>query len=336
MSIGGPLMVDVAGFTLTTEDHEVLRHPLVGGLILFTRNFKNREQLVELIQKIKNINPNILIATDYEGGRVQRFREQFTRLPAMRNLGHAYDQDPAQTCAMAANIGWLIGAELGEVGIDVPFTPVVDTDRDRCAVIGDRALHRDPDVVATLAVALQSGLREAGMAATAKHFPGHGGVSADSHAKLPVDERDWTALQEDIAPYRALISNGLASVMMAHIRYPAVDAQPASLSAHWIKKILRQELAFAGAVICDDLSMGGAAVAGTYTQRAQRALAAGCDILPVCNNRAGVLALLDNLVPTNDVGAARRRASLKRRHVNFDDSAARRNTTLAQIEKLLA
>lgn len=335
MSINGPLMIDVAGLTLTPQDQELLRHPLVGGFILFTRNFNNKKQLIDLIVQIRKERPGIIIAADYEGGRVQRFREQFTRLPTMRSLGHAYTQNPALACEMAANIGWLIANELGEVGIDLPFTPVVDIDRDCCTVIGDRAFHRDPGTVAELAVALQSGLREAGMVATAKHFPGHGAVSADSHAELPVDERDWAALQEDIAPYRELIAHGLASVMMAHIRYPAVDAQPASLSAHWIKAILRKKLAFEGAVICDDLSMGGAAVAGSYAERARLALAAGCDILPVCNNRAGVLALLDELSVADDTDSARRRPMLKRQVVDANDPK-RRLVTLAQIQQLLS
>ena len=335
MTAMGSLMVDVEGVSLTAEDREVLANPLVGGLILFTRNFKNKSQIIELIKEIRDVQDDILIAVDYEGGRVQRFREEFTRLPPMRSLGLQFDQQPEIACEMATNLGWLIATELGAVGIDMPLTPVVDLEFDRCAVIGDRAFHREPEVVIQLAAALQTGLAQAGMVATAKHFPGHGAVVEDSHLELPVDERDWEALQQDIAPYRGLIAQGLGSIMMAHIRYPAIDTEPASLSAHWIQGVLREELGFNGAVFCDDLSMGGAAVVGSYTERAEMALAAGCDILPVCNNRAAVLELLDNLPAEEDAAASQRRNAL-RRQPRQNNEAGRAAVSLAQIQQLNA
>ncbi len=333
MSSLGPLMIDVEGIGLTQQDRDVLGHPATGGVILFTRNFKNKSQLTELTAEIRSLRSELLIAVDYEGGRVQRFREEFTVLPAMCSLGLQYDRAPEVACEMASNIGWLIAMELGRIGIDLPLTPVVDLAYDCSAVIGDRAFHRDPDVIVQLAGAQQSGLAQAGMVATAKHFPGHGAVTEDSHAELPVDERAWNELAADIAPYRGLIAKGLASVMMAHIRYPAVDAQVASLSRHWIETLLRQDLGFTGAVFCDDLSMGGAAIVGSYRERAALALAAGCDILPVCNNRAAVMELLQNLHLPNDPAAAQRRTALRRKDMGKPD-AERLQRTHEQIAQL--
>lgn len=330
----GPLMIDVAGTQLTAQDRELLAHQLIGGLILFARNFSDKNQLAELVKQIRAARPGLIIAVDYEGGRVQRFRQEFTRIPAMQSLGSMYDQSPERACALATDIGWLIATELGEVGIDLPLTPVVDLAYDCSAVIGDRAFHRAPEVIIELSLALQTGLAQAGMVATAKHFPGHGAVIEDSHAELPVDDRNWEELSEDVDPYRDLIKQGLASVMMAHIRYPAVDAQVASLSKHWIHTILRQDLGFTGTVFCDDLSMGGAAVVGSYTERAQLALAAGCDILPVCNNRDAVLELLQSLPPHNDPIAEQRRCELRRKPAEQPDGA-RLQSVRAHIEPLL-
>lgn len=330
----GPLMVDCAGRELTPDDRELLAHPLVGGFILFTRNFETKRQIADLVQQIRSVKPEILIAVDYEGGRVQRFREEFTRVPPMRRLGDLYTQDPAAARNAAQNLGWLIASELGEVDIDLALTPVVDLEYDRCAVIGDRAFHRDPKIVVELASAVQKGLAEAGMAATAKHFPGHGAVVEDSHHELPVDGRSWDSLADDIAPYRDMVNQGLASVMMAHIRYPALDNKPASLSAHWIKAILRGQLGFSGVVFCDDLSMGGAAAMGSYTERARLALDAGCDVLPVCNNRAAVIELLDNLAWPDAQNSAQPQQNLRRKPVVSSPDTARLRTTQTQIDTL--
>ena len=297
----GPLMVDVAGHELDAEDRRVLAHPLVGAVILFTRNYDNPVQLESLVREIRAVRtPPLLVAVDHEGGRVQRFRAGFTELPAQRTIGHAYDLDPEAGRRLAWQCGWLLAAELRAVGIDLSFAPCVDLDYGVSEVIGDRAYHRDPAVVGRLAVSCMQGMRSAGMAATAKHFPGHGAVVADSHKTLPVDRRPREELDGELLPYRQLIANGLASIMVAHVLFPAVDEAPAGFSRRWIQQELRWGLGFTGAVFSDDLSMGGAAFAGTLTERARRALAAGCDLLPLCNDREAVLAVLDELGGESD------------------------------------
>ena len=297
----GPLMVDVAGTELTSEDREILSHPLVGSVILFSRNYASVAQLEALVRDIRSVRrPPLLVAVDHEGGRVQRFRSDFTALPPQRAVGRAYDLDPDAGRRLAWQCGWLLAAELRAVGVDMSFAPCVDLDYGVSEVIGDRAYHRDPEVVSRLAVACIQGMRAAGMAATAKHFPGHGAVVVDSHKALPVDRRPLEALGEDLLPYRRLIANGLASVMVAHVLFPEVDAAPAGFSRRWIQQELRWSLGFTGAVFSDDLSMGGAAFAGTATERARRALAAGCDVLPLCNDRPAVLAALDALAGVAD------------------------------------
>lgn len=297
----GPLMVDVAGTELTSEDREILSHPLVGSVILFSRNYASVPQLEALVRDIRSVRrPPLLVAVDHEGGRVQRFRSDFTALPPQRAVGRAYDLDPDAGRRLAWQCGWLLAAELRAVGVDMSFAPCVDLDYGVSEVIGDRAYHRDPEVVSRLAVACIQGMRAAGMAATAKHFPGHGAVVVDSHKALPVDRRPLEALGEDLLPYRRLIANGLASVMVAHVLFPEVDAAPAGFSRRWIQQELRWSLGFTGAVFSDDLSMGGAAFAGTATERARRALAAGCDVLPLCNDRPAVFAALDELAGVAD------------------------------------
>ncbi|MDQ2639344.1 MAG: beta-N-acetylhexosaminidase [Pseudomonadota bacterium] len=292
----GPLMVDVAGKTLTPEDREVLGHPLVGSVILFTRNYDNPSQLAGLVADIRGVrSPPLLVAVDHEGGRVQRFRAGFSVLPPMRRVGQEYDLDPGQGVAMARSLNWLMAAELRAVGIDYSFAPCVDLDYGVSGVIGDRAFHRDPEVVAKLALAAVAGMREAGMAATAKHFPGHGAVVADSHLALPVDRRELADLTEDLLPYRRLIANELSAVMVAHVLFPAVDSVPASFSSRWVTDYLRGELGFRGVVFADDLTMEGASVIGGIIERAEAALEAGCDVLPVCNQRAQVTRLLDGM-----------------------------------------
>ncbi len=292
----GPLMVDVAGRELSAEDREVLRHPLVGSVILFTRNFQDPQQLAALVSEIRALRaPPLLVAVDHEGGRVQRFREGFSVLPAARRIGQEFDLDPGQGLVMARQLAWLMAAELRAVGIDFSFAPCVDLDYGVSEIIGDRAYHGDAQIVARLALAAVSGMREAGMAATAKHFPGHGAVVADSHLALPVDRRELADLAPDLIPYRRLIPNELAAVMMGHVLFPAVDEVPASFSRRWVGQILRGELDFRGVVFADDLSMEGAGAMGTVVERAEAALSAGCDVLPVCNRRDSVIALLDGL-----------------------------------------
>ena len=292
----GPLMIDVAGSELSGEDRELLRHPLVGGVILFARNYVDSAQLTALTRAIHAARtPALIIAVDQEGGRVQRFKSGFSLLPALRRLGHEFDIEAAAGLDLARRLGWLMAAELRAHGADLSFAPCVDLDYGASEVIGDRALDARSAVVAQLAVAYAHGMRDAGMAATAKHFPGHGAVVADSHLALPVDRRELADLRDDIAPYRLLIANGLAGVMAAHVVYPAIDSLPASFSKIWITQILRGELRFQGAVFTDDLSMGAASSAGDVVTRARLALAAGCDMLPVCNDRAGVRRLVAGL-----------------------------------------
>ncbi len=308
----GPLLVDVAGTELTRADREFLAHPGVGGVILFAANYVDPAQLGGLTASIRSIDDSLLIVADTEGGRVQRFRAGFTRLPAMRRLGPLFESNPEWAIAAAADIGWLLAAELVAAGVDLPLAPVVDLAIDGlCSeVIGDRALSGNPAAVRQLAQALASGLRDAGSAATAKHFPGHGAVVGDSHRELPVDDRPSATLNADMAIYERLIADGLESVMPAHVRYPAVDEAPASLSSRWIEDRLRGQLGFEGAVICDDLTMAGAAVAGAPDQRAVAALAAGCDFLPLCHDRANARRAADRLQNRDTADSQNRRHRL--------------------------
>ncbi|HSD73200.1 MAG TPA: beta-N-acetylhexosaminidase [Steroidobacteraceae bacterium] len=292
----GPLMVDLSGLELSAEDRELLSDPRVGSVILFSRNYADPAQLEHLVSDIHAVrDPPLIVSVDHEGGRVQRFRRAFTVLPAARLIGRQYDMDQRTGLELARSCAWLMGAELRAVGVDLTFAPVVDLDYAVSEVIGDRAYHRDPDSVAALANACMAGLRDAGMGAVAKHFPGHGAVVADSHFALPVDRRSLADLEPELTPYRRLIANGLTGIMAAHVAFPEVDPLPASLSARWITDILRRELQFHGVIFADDLSMGGAAAAGTIVERARLALAAGCDVLPVCNNRPAVHEVLSGL-----------------------------------------
>lgn len=292
----GPLMVDVAGVALEPAEREMLSHPLVGGVILFSRNYESPAQLERLVAEIHSLrSPPLLVGVDQEGGRVQRFREGFTRLPPMRIVGRRHAGDRQAGLALARSLGWLMAAELRAAGVDLSFAPCVDLDWGVSEVIGDRAFAAGAADVGELAVAWMLGMREAGMCATAKHFPGHGRVVADSHVALPVDRRELADLEPDLAPYRRLIANGLPAVMAAHVVFPAVDSRPASLSRPWVEGVLRGELGFRGAVLTDDLSMAGAAAFGGIAARAAMALEAGCDLLLVCNDRAAVLELLDSM-----------------------------------------
>ena len=297
----GPVMVDLAGIALEPEERDLLAHPQVGSVILFARNYESPEQLARLTAEIHALRtPPLIVAVDQEGGRVQRFREGFTRLPPLREIGRRYAADHAAGLALARQLGWLMAAELRARGVDLSFAPCVDLDYGVSGVIGDRALHADAVTVGELAVAYMFGMRDAGMAATAKHFPGHGAVAADSHVASPVDRREWPDLDADMRPYRRLIANGLPAVMVAHVVFPAVDDRPASLSRRWIGGVLRGDLGFQGAVFADDLSMAGAAALGDIVARAALAREAGCDVLPVCNDPAAAQKLLDSMRGTPD------------------------------------
>jgi beta-N-acetylhexosaminidase len=254
---------------------------------------------------------------------VQRFRPGFSELPPVRRIGHAFDADAQQGLAMARALGWLMAAELAACGLDFSFAPCVDLDYGLSEIIGDRAFHAQATAVAQLAIAYMHGMRDAGMAATAKHYPGHGAVVADSHLALPVDRRELVDMELDLLPYRRLIANGLPAVMVAHVLYPAVDTVPASFSRRWIDGVLRTELEFGGLVFADDLTMGGAAAVGDLVQRAQRALAAGCDVLPVCHDRPGAERLLERLKPQIDPASQLRLVRMRgRRQYRFETLAA--------------
>jgi beta-N-acetylhexosaminidase len=309
----GPLMVDIAGTELNPEDIDVLGHPLVGSVLLFTRNYRSPVQLQALTAAIRAVrSPQLMIAVDHEGGRVQRFREGFTRLPASRPLGRRFDEDRRDALNLTRSVGWLMASELRAVGVDFSFAPCVDLDYGVSEIIGDRSFGRNPESVAALAAAYLLGMRDAGMAAIAKHFPGHGAVVADSHVALPIDRREFVDMEGDIRPYRMLIDNNLAGIMAAHVVYPAVDALPASLSRRWVTDILRGELGFHGCVFADDLSMAGAVAFGDVVERARLAYVAGCDVLPICNDRAAVQRVLDNFKPDVDVAAPASQARLVR------------------------
>ncbi|OFZ90804.1 MAG: beta-N-acetylhexosaminidase [Betaproteobacteria bacterium RIFCSPLOWO2_12_FULL_62_58] len=290
----GPVVLDVAGTELTPDDRRRLLHPLTGGVILFSRNYATPEQLLRLTAEIHALrSPALIIAVDHEGGRVQRFRQGFTAIPAMRELGKVWDANPQEAKHLAHEVGFVLAAELRAHGVDLSFAPVLDVDHGNSSVIGDRALHSDPQVVAELARALVQGLRQGGMSAVGKHYPGHGYVRADSHHEIPVDDRSYAEIElSDLMPFRRLIGAGLGGIMPAHVIYPQVDYSPAGFSSIWLKKILRTELTFDGIVFSDDLSMAAASVAGGVVERARTALSAGCDMVLTCNNPAAADELL--------------------------------------------
>jgi beta-N-acetylhexosaminidase len=297
----GPLMLDVEGLALTAADRERLRDPLVGGVILFGRNFGELAQLRELVAEIRSIrSPQLLVAVDQEGGRVQRFRAGFYRLPPLHWLGHQYDLDNDRGRRLAQTCGWLMAAEVLDAGVDFSFAPVVDLDYGTSEVIGDRSFHRDPEVVAELASAYILGMHKAGMIAVAKHFPGHGYVVADSHLDLPVDPRTRSELYDDLQPYGRLIRQGVNGIMVAHVRYPQVDGDVASLSPYWLRTVLRAELGFGGVIFTDDLSMKALVSEGDMPERTRRALAAGADMALICNDPAAADATLDALKAYGD------------------------------------
>jgi beta-N-acetylhexosaminidase len=285
----GPVMLDVEGLTLAAHEIDRIRHPNTGAVILFARNYESPEQVETLIKSIRQTRSGeILIAVDQEGGRVQRFQNGFTRLPPAARY--------AEKSELAQAAGWLMASELLAVGVDFSFAPVLDVDCGISQIIGNRSFSTDPELAAELASAFRQGMRAAGMAATGKHFPGHGAVAPDSHLALPVDERDLDSIRrKDLLPFIRLIAEGLEGVMPAHVVFSAADPRPAGFSPFWIQQILREELQFTGAVFSDDLSMAGASWAGDYPERARMALAAGCDMVLVCNNPVAAEQVLEAL-----------------------------------------
>ncbi|MEM1261812.1 MAG: beta-N-acetylhexosaminidase [Pseudomonadota bacterium] len=310
----GPVMVDIEGLALTPADRRLLQEPAVGGIILFARNYETPDQVRALCASIRELrDPELLIAVDQEGGRVQRFGAPLTRLPPLRWFGRRYESDRVEGRRAIREAGWLLGSEVASLGVDFSFTPVVDLDYGLSQVIGDRALHRDPGIVADLATELMRGLRDAGVAAVAKHFPGHGGVTGDSHHELPTDRREWAQLIDDMKPYQRLVAEGLPAIMTAHVVYAQCDRWPASFSSWWLTQVLRERFGFSAALFSDDLSMQAAREFGTPVELAQRALAAGCDMVPVCNDRRAaeqvVAALADRASALGHARLARLRRS---------------------------
>ena len=301
----GPVMLDIEGLTLAPHEHEKLQHPNTGAVILFARNYENPQQVTELIDSIRAVRSGpLLIAVDQEGGRVQRFQNGFTRLPPAASYARAPE--------LAKSAGWLMASELLAVGVDFSFAPVLDIDCGVSQIIGDRSFSTDAELATQLSSSFRKGMKSAGMAATGKHFPGHGAIALDSHLTLPIDERDLESLRnKDLIPFKQLINEGLEAVMPAHVLYTQIDANPAGFSKFWIQTILREELNFKGVVFSDDLSMEGAAFAGDFPERAKRAQQAGCDMLLVCNNPAAAQQVLEALPVTNDPVRTQRLMSMQ-------------------------
>ena len=310
-------MIGIDGTTLGDADRERIAHPLVGGVILFTRNYSDRAQLADLTAGIRALHtPAPVIAVDHEGGRVQRFREGFSCPAPMRTLGELWDRDVAAAAREAKRVGWTLAAELRECGVDLSFTPVLDLDYGASTVIGDRAFHRNPNAVAHLASALREGLAAGGMAACGKHFPGHGYVAADSHTDVPVDDRPLDALvADDLVPFAALAHQGLEAMMIAHVVYPSIDDVPAGYSRAWCTTLLRERYRFDGLVFSDDLGMAGAHTAGDIVARADAAVVAGCDVALTCNEMEAADELLQRWRPAVQPALARRWAAVEGRRV---------------------
>jgi len=295
-------MVGLAGLELLPEERDMLMHPMVGGVILFSRNYESPVQLEALIHTVQSLRePRLLVAVDHEGGRVQRFRNDFTSLPAVRLLGNIYDDDIKRARQLAEMSGWLMAAELLAVGIDISFAPALDLGKGVSQVIGDRAFHGNPEVVADLAHAYMRGMNSAGMMATGKHFPGHGSVSEDSHTAIPLDHRRYEdILMEDMVPFERMIHYGMAAVMVAHVVYDLMDNNPAGFSKFWLTEILRNRLGFQGAIFSDDLEMAGASMVGDIQERAKQALVAGCDMVLVCKEFDAMTSVLEGVEGWNN------------------------------------
>ncbi|MEM8843765.1 MAG: beta-N-acetylhexosaminidase [Pseudomonadota bacterium] len=301
MSIG-PLMIDLEGLEISQQEQEWLSHSSVGGVILFTRNYENKEQLKSLIQELHQVKkPKLLIAVDQEGGRVQRFRQGFTEFPPMRSLGKLYDKDPKRGLLLSELLAWKLASELRELGIDFTFAPILDLDTGKSAVIGDRAFHSDVDAITSLASKFVLGLRHGGMEGVGKHFPGHGTVEADSHYECPIDHRyENELLLADMIPFQRLVDHGIAGLMSAHVVYEHVDKVPASFSHYWLTKVLREQLNYQGVIFSDDLSMQGAYVIGDIRKRISAAIDAGSDMVLICNQPQDIPAALEEFKDYNN------------------------------------
>ncbi len=337
----GPLMFDLEGTGLAPEEREMLRHPAAGGVILFSRNYQSPEQLQELVSEIHALRePTLLVAVDQEGGRVQRFREGFTHLPPLQWYGKLHEGGGQQAQHLTQLAGWLMATELRSVGVDFSFAPVLDLGRGISEVIGERAFHKKPAVVAKLAYAWMRGVHEAGMAAVGKHFPGHGSVVEDSHRSLPIDERfPEEIMMDDILPFRRMINQGLEAIMPAHVVYSKVSPDLAGFSRYWLQDVLRGELRFQGVIFSDDLTMTAAGAAGDYPDRAWAALEAGCDMVLVCNNRLGagqaLEALLEHCDPVSQMRLVRMhgRHAVSRKDLHLDPRWKEAVTAIGKFEE---
>ena len=332
-------MCDLRGLVLEKDEREMLLHPHVGGVILFTRNYESPEQIIALTKAIHDLRqPHLLIAVDHEGGRIQRFRDGFSRLPACALIGECHSLPKAQSLAEQA--GWLMASELLAVGVDLSFAPVLDVGGKISQVIGDRAFHADPEQVSLLARVYMRGMKDAGMAAVGKHFPGHGSVPEDSHVAIPYDNRPFEDIRmHDLIPFERMIHAGLPALMPAHVIYSEIDKNPAGFSSVWLKHILRKQLEFQGTIFSDDLSMAGAEVVGGYPDRAEAALSAGCGMVLACNNQQGAISILDDANISSSIESQSR---LIRMHGHFNktldelkqtDLWQQRSAAVLQIEK---
>jgi beta-N-acetylhexosaminidase len=340
----GPLMFDLEGLEMTPEERDMLLHPAAGGVILFARNYRSPEQVERLVSAIHELRkPELLVAVDQEGGRVQRFQDGFVRLPPAAWFGELYDKNSKQARKATHAVAWLMATELRTVGVDFSFAPVLDLGRGICSVIGDRAFHQRPIIVAELAHSWLLGVHEAGMAAVGKHFPGHGGVQEDSHLALPVDNRRPEDIRmEDLLLFQRMIDYGMEAIMPAHVVYERACRQTAGFSDFWLKEVLRRELGFQGVIFSDDLTMAAANVGGDYPQRAQAALDAGCDMILVCNNREGAIQVLEALADHQDPASQMRllrmhgRQSISRDQMHLDPRWRDAVDTIAAYDETLS
>ena len=322
----GPVMIDIEGTELTAEERERLRHPKVGGVILFSRNYDSPIQMERLVKELHGLRrPRLITAVDQEGGRVQRFKRGLTTLPPMRRLGEVYDENPSRAKRLADLCGWLMATELRAMDVDVSFAPVLDLDHGVSQVIGDRAFHSDPEVIAVLAHHFANGMKSAGMGCVGKHFPGHGGVEEDSHHELPKDMRTLEELESgDLIPFMKMIYYDIPGIMTSHVVFPKIDSKPVTFSNLWLKDILRKKMGFQGVIFSDDLTMEAAQGAGSMAQRANMALAAGCDMVLVCNNSKAADEVLQGVKPLTDPAS----------HLRLIRMHGQKMTPLAQLFEL--
>ena len=315
----GRLMLDLKGVSLDRDERLQLQNPQVGGVILFSRNIQSRDQVCDSVAEIRACSKSLLVAVDQEGGRVQRLREGFTAIPSMQAIGNLIARSPEEGLGLSKDLGWLMASEVIACGLDLSFAPVLDVDRDTSSIIGDRSFSDQPEIVISAAEAFIKGMHDAGMAVTGKHFPGHGGIVADSHLEAPVDDRSWNTLYaRDIQPF-AKLSKMLDAVMPAHITFPSVDPDSVGFSSFWLNDVLRGKLGFEGIIFSDDLTMKGADIAGGYVDKAKLALKAGCDMILVCNCPQGAVEVLSYMESANISQSSKLASMVAKRSISWSD-----------------